>query len=153
MMQGLKPSALVYTQGPSPSLCLVPPPLPHLWLLIASIYYLVILKLLSYVEIKAAEEQGETEVVCYGETCSAAVHGIPPPRHPAFHTSISDSCAGWAVHPLYAAAMGQGEVGGTAPGQVPPWWGREFGAAGTHSAAGAGEIPTCRLGQVAADKW
>lgn len=108
---GMKPSAPVHTHRPFPSLCLIPPPLLHLWLLIASIYYSAILKLPNYIEIRAAEEQGKTKAVGYGETCSAGVHGAPHPRRRAFHTSIRDSCAGWAVHPLCATAMGQGEEG------------------------------------------
>lgn len=45
--------------------------------------------------------------------------------------------------------------GSTAPGQVPLWWARAVGAAGTCSTASAGEVPTsvCRLGHSAADKW
>lgn len=117
-------------------------------LLIAGIYYSAILKLLNYVEVGAAQEQGEAKVVGCGETCSAGVHGAPCPRRPALRASVGDGCAGWAVHPLCAAAVGQGD---TAPGQVPPRWARAVGAAGTHSAARAGEVPTSVCS--AADKW
>lgn len=107
----MTPAALMRTRGPFPSLWLIHPSLLHLWLLIASIYYSVILNLLNYVEIRVAEEQGEAKVVAYGETCLAGVHGAHRPRCPAFNTSIHDSCAGWAVRPLWTAVMGQGEVG------------------------------------------
>lgn len=88
--------------------------------LIASIYYSVTLKLLNYVKIGAAEEQGEAKAVDYGETCLAGVHGAPHPRHPAFHTSTCYSCA---VCPhCAAAAMGQGEGGhSTGSGVLPQW--------------------------------
>lgn len=105
----MKPSAPASTHGLFHSVSLISPPLLHLWLLIAGIYYSVILKLLNYLEIRAAEEQGEAEAVGYEETCSAGVHAAPLPRHPAFHTSTRGSCAGWAMRPLRAAAMGQGE--------------------------------------------
>lgn len=107
MVQGMKPSAPMQTRGSFPLLCLIPPPLLHLCFLIASIYYLVILKLLNYVEVRAAEEQGEAKAVGGGETCLAGVHNA---RRPAFHTSVRDSCAGWAAHPMCRAMMGMGDT-------------------------------------------
>ena len=156
MVQGMKPSAPAWMHGPFPLLCLISPPLLHLWLLIASIYYSVILQLLNYVEIRAAEEQGEAEAVGYGETCSAGVHSAPHPRRPAFHLSppyVIAVLAGLCV-PCVQQRWDRGK-GGTAPGQVPLQWARAVGAAGTRGAASAGEVPTsvCRLGHSAADQW
>lgn len=76
----MKSLAPAWTHAPLPLLCLVPPPLLHLWLLIASIYYSVILALLNYVDIRSTEEQGEAKAVGHGETCSADVHGAFHPR-------------------------------------------------------------------------
>lgn len=81
----MKPSAPASTHGLFRSLSLVPPPLLHLWLLIAGIYYSVILKLLNYLEIRAAEEQGEAEAAGYEETCSAGVHAAPHQGVLLFH--------------------------------------------------------------------
>lgn len=97
--------------GPFPSLCLAPSPLLHLWLLMASVNYSAILKLLSCIDIRAAEEQGEDEVVGHGKSWLAGVHSAPHLMHPAFCTRRCDSYNGWAVHPLCVSAMGTGGKG------------------------------------------
>lgn len=51
-----KPLAVAWMDGHVPLLCLVPPLLFHLLLLIASISYSVILRLVNGVDIGAAEE-------------------------------------------------------------------------------------------------
>lgn len=152
-MQGLKPSAPVemhMENGPFPSLCLAPSPLLHLWLLMASVNYSAILKLLSCIDIRAAEEQGEDEVVGHGKSWLAGVHSAPHLMlfAPADVIAIM---AGLCI-PSVCQQWEQGEKGhSTRSG--PSIWARAVSAAGICSTASTGEVPTsvCRLGHRAAD--